>query len=52
MLKYYLGKDVKDKNPYDLWIKILKHKLKMSESLSRDVSIKVAAIDFLENHMQ
>jgi hypothetical protein len=49
MLKYYLGKDVKDRNVYDLWIKILKHKILMSDSLKRDVSIKVACIDFVEN---
>jgi len=51
MLKYYLGKDAKDKNAYELWTNILRHKLRMSESLQRDVSIKVAAIDYLENHM-
>ena len=50
MLKYYLGKDMKDKNVYDLWIKILKHKILMSNNLKRDVSIKVAAIDFVENN--
>jgi hypothetical protein len=50
MLKYFFGKEVKDRNVYDLWIKILKHKIKMSESLHRDVSIKVAAIDYIENH--
>ena len=50
MLKYYIG-DVKERNVYDLWIKILRHKMKMSGSLNRDVSIKVAAIDFVENHL-
>ena len=49
MLKYYLGKDMKDKNVYDLWIRILRHKILMSDNLKRDVSIKVAAIDFMEN---
>ncbi|MCL2065391.1 MAG: hypothetical protein FWG98_13615 [Candidatus Cloacimonetes bacterium] len=51
MLKYYLGMDMKDKNVYDLWTKILRHKILMSENLKRDVSIKVAAIDFMENSM-
>jgi len=51
MLKYYLGLDMKDKNFYEIWIKILKHKILMSENLKRDVSIKVAAIDFMENSM-
>ena len=49
MLKYYLGKDMRDTNVYDLWTKILKHKIHMSDNLKRDVSIKVAAIDFMEN---
>jgi len=51
MLRYYLGKDLRDKNYYELWFKILKHKISMSENLKRDVSIKVAAIDFMENSM-
>jgi len=49
MIKYYLSKEVKDKNIYELWIRILKHKIQMSDSLNRDVSIKVAAIDFMEH---
>ncbi|HOE91024.1 MAG TPA: hypothetical protein PLV22_03540 [Candidatus Cloacimonadota bacterium] len=49
MLKHYLGKDLKDRNIYDLWTNILKHKIKMSEQLGRDVYIKVAAMDFYEN---
>jgi hypothetical protein len=49
MLKYYLSKEIKDKNVYELWIRILKHKITMSNSLRRDVSIKVAAIDFVEH---
>ncbi len=49
MLKYYSGKDVKDKNVYEIWIQILKHKIQMSNTLKRDVSIKVATIDFVEN---
>ncbi|RLC52508.1 MAG: hypothetical protein DRZ79_01070 [Candidatus Cloacimonadota bacterium] len=48
MLKHYLGKDIEEKDVYDLWIKILKHKLKMSKMLGRDISIKVAALDFME----
>ena len=49
MLKYYLGKELKDKNVHELWLKILRHKIQMSDTLKRDVSIKVAAIDFVEN---
>lgn len=48
MIKAYLGKNPEEKNIFDLWINILKHKLKMSDKLGRDISIKVAALDFLE----
>ena len=48
MLKHYVGKKIKEKDIYDLWIRILKHKLGMSETLGRDISIKVAALDFME----
>ncbi len=48
MLKHYLNRDVKDRNVLELWVKILKHKLKMSELLNRDISIKVAALDYFE----
>jgi hypothetical protein len=51
MLKYYLGREVKDKNFYEIWSKILKHKLKMSDCLKRDVNIKVAAIDYIESNV-
>ena len=33
----------------DLWQKILQHKWLMSEKLTRDVGLKTACIDFLEN---
>src|SRR5271157_3413724 len=33
----------------ELWPKILQHKWLLSEKLSRDVGLRVAAIDFLEN---
>ena len=48
MIKHYVGKKVPEKGIYDLWIKILQHKLEMSETLGRDISIKVAALDYLE----
>ena len=48
MLKNYLGKTIPEKNIYELWINILNHKLKMSSKLGRDISIKVAAFDYLE----
>ena len=36
----------------DLWPRILQHKWLMSEKLSRDVGLRVASIDFLENMEQ
>jgi len=49
MIKHYVGKEIKDRNIYDLWTNILKHKIIMSKQLNRDVYIKVAAMDYLEN---
>ncbi|MDP8209717.1 MAG: hypothetical protein RAO94_07250 [Candidatus Stygibacter australis] len=49
MLKSYLGHDLEDNNVYEIWLSILKHKLKMSAMLKRDISIKVATLDFLES---
>lgn len=48
MLKHYVGQDIKDKDVFEIWISILSHKLGMSKMLNRDVSIKVAALDFAE----
>jgi transitional endoplasmic reticulum ATPase len=36
----------------DIWSKILKHKWLMSEKLGRDIGIRTACIDFLENMEQ
>ena len=49
MLKNYLGHDLEGNNVYETWLAILKHKLKMSAMLKRDISIKVATLDFLES---
>ena len=49
MLKSYLGHDLEGNNVYESWLSILKHKLKMSAMLKRDISIKVATLDFLES---
>lgn len=49
MIKEYLGKEFNGKDIYDIWIKILKHKIKLSKKLDRDISIKVAALDFIES---
>ena len=50
MIHHYLGKKIKEKNIYDLWTKILNHKLEMSSMLNRDISIKVATLDFIETN--
>ena len=49
MIKNLTGKNTKEKETYELWKKILEHKLRISEQLNRDISIKVAAIDLLES---
>ena len=33
----------------DLWLKIVQHKWLLSEKLTRDVGLRTACIDFLEN---
>jgi hypothetical protein len=48
MIKMYLGAEQEEKNIYSLWINILQHKLSMSKLLGRDISVKVAALDFIE----
>jgi transitional endoplasmic reticulum ATPase len=37
---------------FDLWAKILQHKWLLSEKLGRDVGLRIACIDFLENKEQ
>ncbi|MCF7919939.1 MAG: hypothetical protein K9N06_08495 [Candidatus Cloacimonetes bacterium] len=49
MMKEYLGHDLENNNVYAVWLEILKHKLKMSHMLKRDISIKVATLDYLES---
>ncbi len=50
MLKKYTGRDIKEKDLFELWTSILIHKLEMSNMLDRDISIKVAALDHLESN--
>lgn len=49
MLKQYSGTEFKQNEVLDVWKNILDHKVKMSKVLNRDVSIKVATLDFLES---
>jgi len=48
MMKIYYPSFSQEKEIYDVWCKILEHKIKMSKILKRDVSIKVAVYDYLE----
>ncbi|MDP2173207.1 MAG: hypothetical protein Q8M98_07460 [Candidatus Cloacimonadaceae bacterium] len=48
MLKQYTGFELKANEVNDVWIDILKHKIKMSVILNRDIAIKVAALDYIE----
>ena len=49
MLKQYSGNEYKQNEVLDIWKNILDHKVRMSKILDRDVSIKVATLDFLES---
>ena len=48
MIKDLTGQEVASKEIFEIWGKILVHKLDMSRMLNRDMSIKVAALDFFE----
>ncbi len=48
MIKELTGVVVENTKVYDVWSKILLHKYEMSATLNRDISIKVAALDYLE----
>ena len=48
MLKRYVPGFTTDHDIYDFWNCVLAHKISMSSVLDRDISIKVALIDYLE----
>lgn len=48
MLKLYTGVEFKPSEIFEVWTDILIHKVKMSRVLNRDISIKVAALDYIE----
>ncbi|MEA1971992.1 MAG: hypothetical protein U9N34_01645 [Candidatus Cloacimonadota bacterium] len=48
MIKELTGIELEKKKVMENWAKILAHKLEMSKLLDRDISIKVAALDFFE----
>jgi hypothetical protein len=48
MVKQYTGTEFKPNEVFEIWTNILKHKVKMSSMLNRDIAIKVAALDYFE----
>ena len=50
MIKELTGVVIENTKVYAVWSKILLHKYEMSAILDRDISIKVAALDYLETH--
>lgn len=48
MLKQYTALEFKTSEIYDVWTDVLRHKIKMSNVLNRDIAIKVAALDYIE----
>lgn len=48
MLKQYTAIEFKANEVSDIWTDILRHKVKMSSILNRDIAIKVAALDYIE----
>ncbi|RPI51941.1 MAG: AAA family ATPase [Deltaproteobacteria bacterium] len=45
----FSGQKVEPKTAEDLWPKVMQHKWVLSEKLGRDVGMKVACLDFMEN---
>lgn len=48
MLKQYTAIEFKANEVSEIWTDILRHKIKMSSVLNRDIAIKVAALDYIE----
>ena len=48
MLKNLTSREVEAKDVMTTWTNILEHKLDMSKLLDRDISIRVAALDYFE----
>ncbi len=46
----YSGRRIESELATDAWLKILEHKWYLSEKLGRDVGVKVACLDFIENN--
>ncbi len=52
MLKQYTGLEFKANEVFEVWSDILRHKVRMSKVLNRDIAIKVAALDYIETVYQ
>lgn len=48
-LQEFTGNNFSRKDAEDIWLKVIDHKWNISENLKRDVGLRVAAIDFIEN---
>lgn len=48
-LKEFTGKKFDSKEAKNVWSRVIDHKWYISERLKRDVGLKVAAVDYLEN---
>ncbi len=49
LLHKLIGEDFTEPEARQLWFEILEHKYKVSEKLGRNIGIKVATLDYLEN---
>ena len=52
VLKSVAGVDLTPTEARVVWPRVIEHKWLMSEKLGRDVGLRVAAIDYIENEMQ
>jgi len=49
LLKQFVSEDFEEEEAKKLWFEILSHKYKISQKLGRNVGLKVATLDYLEN---
>jgi hypothetical protein len=48
-IKHFTGVRLSDQNAREVWLAILDHKWYLGERLGRDVGLRTAAMDYLEN---
>lgn len=48
-LHEFTGNNFSRRDAEDIWSKVIDHKWNISENLKRDVGLRVAAVDFVEN---